>query len=119
MNTNISYEIVDLRKIEAFEKMGPVAILTRIPGGMAITSSNNRGLSIDLRDVPDEEYPIEDHEAEGRLVVHTADGTIVMERLGLANWRRGVLPFVNKPDAVFSRDNEVNEYYYRRIKEGD
>jgi hypothetical protein len=117
MKTDISYEVIDLRDVDQTHKMLSVAMVQPMPGGLSILALNRRGLFLDLESIPDDEAPIEDHEDQGRLIVHTEEGTIVLEALGLDNWRKNVLPFFGDDGQVFSRDKEVNDHYYQRLRE--
>ena len=117
MSKAYSYEITDLRDIEPGAKLGLVGIILPVVGGINIKAINRRGLAIDAEAYPnDDDLPIEAYPNEGRMLLHMPEGTIIMERLTLANWRKNVKPFYGDNGQVFSRDSEVNEYYLDFVK---
>lgn len=118
MKTNVSYLVTDLRDIDVTLKMAPVAYIAQVPGGVGVMALNARGYTLNLENADDDdgsEILLEDNEETGRVIIHAEEGSIVLDVLDLDNWRKNVRPVYGDGGQVFSRDSEVNAYYYQRL----
>ena len=108
MRTDIAYEVIDSRDTKF--KLGVMAVLQYIPGGIKVVGSGRRHIDVDLEANDD---GLEDDHQNGMVVIHTDDGTVVLDALTVARYRSNVAPRYG--EWLDFDDNEACARYFHQV----
>lgn len=111
MRTDIAYEVIDSRKTKA--KLGMVGIIKHEAGGLVVFSNNRRFVRVDLVE-NDDGLEFQDD----LIILHTPDGTVILERLRIANYRSNVAPYYGEW-RDFDDDEACARYFHDALLEID
>lgn len=111
-----SYEIIDARKNVGSEKLGYVGIARYCSDGLIFyTIGGKWGISVecDIWEDDDDGPTLSVDNEAGKVVIRTPKGDVTLMRLGLANFKDSVYPFLPEnmklPD--FKTDDAVNAFF--------
>lgn len=109
MKTDIAYEVVDMREVP----IGRFGVIHPVPGGLKVFTERGYASFLEWDDEDDEAFI--DDEERGTISVVTTTGRVEFIALGLDNWEE-LKPFWNGMVPDFETDEEVNRYFYERLK---